>query len=73
MPGSGLTEFLSLFQLATPSSQVLMNAQELHLRQGSFWDAMIVGVCLECGATRLYSEDLPGRALAGIEIVNPFA
>ena len=32
-----------------------------------------VAACLECGVTRLYSEDLPGRAAHGpLEIVNPF-
>ena len=34
---------------------------------------MIVGACTECGVTRLYSEDLPGRAVRWpLEIVNPF-
>ena len=43
-----LGEFLSLFPLVTPPSQVLARARELHLSQGwSFWDAMIVGACLE--------------------------
>ena len=29
---------------------------------------------LESGVTRLYSEDLPGRAVPGpLEIINPFA
>jgi predicted nucleic acid-binding protein len=70
-----LTEFLSLFPLVTPAAQVLLHARELHAKQGwSFWDAMIVAACLECGVTRLYTEDLPGRrAPAGIELVNPFA
>ena len=69
-----LGEFLSLFPLVTPPSQVLARARELHLSQGwSFWDAMIVAACLECGVSRLYSEDLPGRAPPGeLEIVNPF-
>jgi predicted nucleic acid-binding protein len=69
-----LTDFLSLFPLVTPSSKALMHARDLHLHQGwSFWDAMIVAACMECGVTRLYSEDLPGRsAPVGIEIVNPF-
>ena len=49
-------------------------ALELHLNGGcALWDAMIVGACLEHGVTRLYSEDLPVRMMAGIEIVNPFA
>jgi predicted nucleic acid-binding protein len=35
---------------------------------------MIVAACVECGATRLYSEDLPGRDPPHpLEIVNPFA
>ena len=39
----------------------------------SFWDAMIVAACLECRVTRLYSEDLPGRAVRWpLETVNPF-
>lgn len=68
-----LTDFLSLFPLVTPSSQVLIHAKEMHLKQGrSFWDAMIVAACPECGVTRLFSEDLPGTAPAGVEIVNPF-
>ena len=33
----------------------------------------VAAACLECGVTRLYSEDLPGRAVRGpLEIVNPF-
>jgi predicted nucleic acid-binding protein len=71
---SRLIDFLLLFPLVTPSPQVLMRAKEMHLKQGwSFWDAMIVAACMECGISRLYSEDLPGRAApAGVEIVNPF-
>jgi hypothetical protein len=35
---------------------------------------MGLGACLGGGVTRLYSEDLPGRASIGaLEIVNPFA
>lgn len=43
-------------------------------RRWSFWDALIVAACLECGVGRLYSEDLPGRDVPGaLEVVNPFA
>jgi predicted nucleic acid-binding protein len=39
----------------------------------SFWDAMIIGACLDCGVQTLYSEDLPGGNVPGeLEIVNPF-
>ena len=68
-----LAEFLSLLPLVTPSALVFVRAREMHAMQAwSFWDAMIVSACLECGVTRLYSEDLPGRAPKGLEIFNPF-
>lgn len=70
-----LAEFLALFPLKLPTPGVLGRAQLLHARNGwSFWDAMIVAACRECGVTRLYSEDLPGRRVTeGLEIINPFA
>lgn len=72
---SRLADFLTLFQLVLPSGQVLEHARRLHLESGwSFWDAMIVAACLECGVTRFYTEDIPGRGLPGVlEIINPFA
>jgi predicted nucleic acid-binding protein len=40
----------------------------------SFWDATIVGACLDGGVTRLYTEDFGAYArIDGVEIVNPFA
>ena len=70
-----LTEYLALFPLILPAPPVFERARLLHLNDGwSFWDAMIVAACLECGVTRLYSEDLPGRAVPGpLEIINPFS
>jgi predicted nucleic acid-binding protein len=69
-----LADYLSLFPLILPTSGALERARILHAEDGwSFWDAMIVASCLECGVTRLYSEDLPGRAVRWpLEIVNPF-
>jgi predicted nucleic acid-binding protein len=69
-----LAEFLNLFALVLPSKRVLDHARELHLNSGwSFWDAMIVAACLDCGVTRFYTEDVPGRvAPAPLEIINPF-
>jgi len=68
-----LGEFLGIFPLIPPTAAVLERARDLHTRRGwSFWDAQIVGACLEAGLTRVYSEDLPGQTLAGLEIVNPF-
>jgi predicted nucleic acid-binding protein len=69
-----LTDYLALFPLILPAAGALDRARILHEEDGwSFWDAMIVAACLECGVTRLYSEDLPGRAVRWpLEIVNPF-
>lgn len=69
-----LHEFMDVFPLTMPSPKVLEYAQALHLDQGlSFWDAMIVGACIDCGVQTLYSEDLPGRAVEPrLRIINPF-
>jgi predicted nucleic acid-binding protein len=60
--------------LILPSAGAFARARGFHTENGwSFWDAMIVAACLECGVTRRYSEDLPGSAVPGpLEIVNPF-
>ena len=70
-----LADYLALFPLIPPAAGALERARILHTEDGwSFWDAMIVAGCLECGVTRLYSEDLPGRAVRWpLEIVNPFS
>jgi predicted nucleic acid-binding protein len=69
-----LADFLALFPLVLPTAAVLDRARTLQTqRQWSFWDALIVAACLECGVGRLYSEDLPGRDVPGaLEVVNPF-
>lgn len=66
---------LDSMPLVHPNRRVLDHARRLHLeQQWSYWDALIVAACLDAGVTRLYSEDLPGRAPPeGLEIVNPFA
>lgn len=67
-----LADYLALF----PPAEIrgAGTSRILHAEDGwSFWDARIVAACLECGVTRLYSEDLPGRAVRWpLEIVNPF-
>lgn len=70
-----LARFLRTFRLVLPSPGVLDRARVLHVeQQWSFWDAMIVAACVDADVTRLYSEDLPGRAAPNeLEIVNPFA
>jgi len=69
-----LHDFMDVLPLVLPSPAVLDYAQRLHRDQGvSFWDAMIIGACVDCGVNTLYSEDLPGTAIDGkLRILNPF-
>ena len=69
-----LSEFRGILPLIMPTPAVLERARKLHLEhQWAFWDAMLVGACLESGVTRLYSEDLPAKAsIESLEIVSPF-
>jgi predicted nucleic acid-binding protein len=66
---------LDSLPLVLPNRSVFGFAQRLHVDNHlSYWDALLIAACQEAGVTRLYSEDLPGRAPpAGLEIVNPFA
>lgn len=67
-------ELRGLLRLQLPNDRVLIFARRLcESRQLQFWDALIYAACIEAGVTRLYSEDLPGQAIEGLEIVNPFA
>jgi predicted nucleic acid-binding protein len=70
-----LSEFRDLLPLVRPSADVLVRGRELHLEHGmSFWDALIVAACLDCGAEVLISEDIPSASrFASLEIVNPFS
>lgn len=69
-----LADYLAIFPLILPTAGALERARLLHAEGGwSFWDSMIVAACLECGVTRLYTEDVPGHAVhEPLEIVNPF-
>ena len=70
-----LREFLDLLPLVVPSPKVFEIAQPLHQDKGvSFWDAMVIAACVDCGVRTLYSEDVPAVDLGtAIQIVNPFA
>jgi len=70
-----LSEFLDICPLVMPAGNtVLDRARDLDLAHHvSFWDAMILAACLDAGAQRLISEDIPGGEVSGISIVNPFA
>jgi predicted nucleic acid-binding protein len=45
----------------------------IRIRAFPFWDAMIIGACIDSGVETLYSEDLPGRVVGPkLRLVNPF-
>ena len=69
-----LHEFADVLKVVMPTARVFDHAQPLHERKGvSFWDAMIIAACMDCGVKTLYSEDLPGGTIeGGPSIVNPF-
>jgi predicted nucleic acid-binding protein len=66
---------MDVLPLAVPSPRVFEIAQSLHQDHGvSFWDAMVIAACIDCGVNTLYCEDLPAVELgAAMKIVNPFA
>lgn len=68
-----LGDLLTILRMVTPSPNMLGTAREIHMTRGvSFWDSMLVAGCIDAGVQRLYSEDLPGCSIAGLEILNPF-
>ena len=70
---SRLSEFQALFPLVLPSASALQRGRALHLSHSvAFWDAMILAACTEAGVEILYSEDVPGLALGGLKVINPF-
>lgn len=70
-----LNELACLLPLVLPAIGVFEHARVLHCNEGfAFWDALIISACIECGANRLYTEDVPaGRIPTALKIVNPFA
>ena len=69
-----LTEFLDVLPLVLPNAGVLQRGRDLHVSHGvSFWDAMILGACVDAGVHILYSEDVPGLStVGGLQVINPF-
>jgi predicted nucleic acid-binding protein len=73
--GSLISAWLDLFEVQVPSKKVALDVWRLmDAYQLSYFDALIIGACIDAGATRLYSEDIQsGPQIEGVEIVNPFA
>lgn len=63
-----------IWSAVVPSWNALDRAEKLRAEYSlSFWDALVVGTCLDAGVRRLVSEDFTGYRLIGsLEIMNPF-
>ena len=63
------------FPLVCPTENVLDNAWRLHRDLGlSYWDALLIGACLDAGVIQLFTEDIQSRPIIqGVKITNPFA
>lgn len=69
-----IQELRGVWVTVLPSWNALERAQQLLARYSlSFWDALLLGVCLEAGVTRLYSEDFDAYSRVDkLEVINPF-
>ena len=67
-------DFLAMFPLVIPNSQVFQKYFDLHSRFSlSHWDSMLLAACKEAGVNTLYSEDMDAATdYDGLAIVNPF-
>jgi len=70
-----LSHLRSVFPVALPGATALDDAMSIAERYGiNFWDAMLIGVARDAGATVLLSEDLQdGQEYGGLRCINPFA
>ena len=74
-------QFLEQLQRAAeailiPDVSLWSQCRALEQKHGlSFWDALVVGVCISGGVKTIYSEDLavPSRTIPGLTLINPFA
>ena len=69
-----LSDFMGVCRLVIPTGAAVFDqAKGLHVAHHvSFWEAMILAACLDAGIDLLYSEDVPGGAIDGVAVVNPF-
>jgi predicted nucleic acid-binding protein len=67
-------EIFATFEVVVPQLADIFAAIDLHLKHGfSHWDGLIVRMACQSGCRVLFAEDMQhGRALDGVEIVNPF-
>ena len=67
-------DLMNIWSTLLPSMAVLDAAEGLLAQYSlAFWDAMIIGACVEGNIARLYSEDFSGYSqIEGLDVVNPF-
>jgi len=70
-----VVDLQSAWTTILPTWQVLAEAESLmNAFSLSFWDALILGACVEGGVERLYTEDFDAYSdVRGVAIINPFA
>ncbi len=70
-----IRDLQSVWTTILPSWHVLERAETLMGSFSlSFWDALILGACIESGVDQLYTEDFDAYpTVQGLEVVNPFA
>lgn len=67
-------ELMTIWTTVLPNPAILDVAESLLEKYKlSYWDAMIVGACIEGKIARLYTEDFGGYGhIEQLEIINPF-
>jgi predicted nucleic acid-binding protein len=69
-----LRDMRAMLHVVMPGEGTWDRAEVLQQKhQVSFWDALIFAAALDAGVTTIFSEDLPGEAIPGLRVINPFA
>ena len=73
-PWADLRSLRTMWTPVLAKFSAFARAEQLRARFSlSFWDSMLIAVCLESGVQRLYSEDFSAyQKIDSLEIVNPF-
>jgi predicted nucleic acid-binding protein len=72
---SALTQMQAMANVVLlPTSHLWLATHGLQSKHAlSFWDALLVGACIQGGVQILYTEDLGApRNIDGLSVVNPF-
>jgi predicted nucleic acid-binding protein len=69
-----IVEFADMADVVTISVSLITAAtRRVEASSFSFWDSLIIGTAIGCGAQRLWTEDFQdGQTVGELMIVNPF-